>query len=295
MPGWIRKNAGTLAYWVCEGLQEACGVEAGFTTRAGGESITPFDGLNLGSRVGDDPTAVDRNWHRLLDALGADFESVRWAEQVHGVQIRCAGARGFPWAEPGTDGLIDVTGKYMLVTSHADCAAVYIAAPGVPVHALAHAGWKGTAGGIAFAAVQEFIRACPLQPDDLCAAISPCIHGCCYEIGTDVAEAFGGRLGSRLSEALRPDGPKSGSKFRLDIARANRIILENAGLRPERIFECDACTACHPEDFFSHRRDRGQTGRMMAWLRTAPTPGALCAPRRQESTSCPENQPIVGK
>lgn len=264
MPGWVREARGPVTCWICEPLRVACEVEAGFTTRDGGVSPQPWASLNLGRRVGDDAGRVRQNWHRLFDAWEIDPESVRGAEQVHGTVVLPAGQEPFPAYQAGADGLVDPVGRRVLVTLHADCAPVYIAAPGEPAAALVHAGWRGTVGGIAAEGVRLVAEASGCDPGRLYAAIGPCIDWCCYEVGEDVVKPVIARLGCRAKEALRPG---NGGRHQLSLAGANRVVLEEAGLDPVHIFESGLCTACHPDEFFSHRRDRGATGRMAAWLR----------------------------
>lgn len=260
---WVLREAGGVEYRQCLPMLEACGVQTAFTTRRTGTSSGPFGSLNFGRHAGDVPGRVDRNWQLLFEALGIEPSQARLAQQVHGSIVQAAGDRGYPWAEPGADGLIDPHGALVLITMHADCAPVYLAVPGLHAHALVHAGWRGTAAGIAARAVEQLSRLTGRDPSEFHGAIGPCIRSCCYEVGPDVIMPVRETLGPRFAEAVDTSGPK----LRLNLAAANRIILEEAGIPPHHIYDSGLCTACHPGDFFSHRRDSGVTGRMLAWQR----------------------------
>ena len=279
MEAWSRIAKNGLDFWICNPLLEHCGAEALFTTRKGGTSIGPWESLNVSAKTGDRVADVNANLQALMTALSIDPGSVRGVQQVHGVEIVNPGAELYPTVSPGADAIFDREGRHVLVTVHADCAPVYLAAAGNPALLLMHAGWRGTAAGITRRGVALFTREINCSVKDLYAAIGPCIHECCYEVGTEVAQAFADCLGNRCREALQVvptpaagartalTAQAAGDKHRLNLARANRVILEQAGIAPERIFENRLCTACHGSDFFSHRRDGGQTGRMMAILR----------------------------
>lgn len=268
---WSRIAKNGHDFWVCNPLQEHCGVEALFTTRSGGVSTGPWRGLNLSSKTGDDAAHVTANLQALTTSLGIDPQMVRGIQQIHEIDIVNPGPDAYPIVCPGADGIFDREGQHVLVTQHADCAPVYLAAIGKPALMLLHAGWRGTAAGITRRGVTLFMREAGCSVKDLFAAIGPCIHECCYEVGPEVARAFADCLGERCAEAMQavpaPESAAAENRYRLNLARANRIILEQAGILPERIFENHLCTACHDGDFFSHRRDGSKTGRMMAILR----------------------------
>ena len=126
-----------------------------------------------------------------------------------------------------------------------------------------HSGWRGTAGRIAEAAVATLAQA-GAAPATLRAAIGPCIGVCCYEVGEDLAERFTDAFGT---EVVRRDGPRA----HLDLRLAVRRTLEQAGVAGAHIEDVPGCNACDARRFFSHRRDRGGTGRHLAFI----APGAL--------------------
>lgn len=137
----------------------------------------------------------------------------------------------------------------------ADCVPILLVDAKRRAVAAVHAGWRGTAAQIAKHAIERLSAEFSSDPADLYAAIGPCIRACCYEVGPDVAQNFG---------ALFQTHASAPGKSRLDLAAANRTELTAAGLAPARIFDCDLCTACHIDRFFSYRREPQNPGRMLS-------------------------------
>ena len=236
------------------------GATAAFTTRLGGVSKPPFDSLNLGIFSDDEPGAVAENRRRLATALGCPPDRVAIAHQVHGAELirhsvppspRCSFAPyegrveqgGLGDSElPDADGhIIGGSGAAALVFV-ADCVPVALAGPaGI---AMLHCGWRGLAAGI-IARGAEAIGATD-------AAVGPSIGPCCYEVGAEVLAAFG-RLGEGVAVASM-----------LDLPEVTRRLLAEAGVG--RVEVSGLCTSCESDLFFSHRRDRGRTGRQAGLL-----------------------------
>jgi YfiH family protein len=218
-----------------------------FSTRIGGVSDGPFRSLNLGIRTEDDPACVVENRGRLCAATAADPDGATMAWQRHGATVTRAQPRGI--ITPGTvydhcDGLwSDERGRAMLLLT-ADCLPIAIVRRDhrPPALSILHAGWRGLLAGIAAAGVRV------LGGGRLAAAIGPSIGPCCYEVGEDVAAPF--------REAFGDDVVRDG---RLDLWTSAERALRAAGC--ERVDRFDVCTSCEAERFFSHRRDRGRTGR----------------------------------
>ena len=222
---------------------------AAFTTRVGGVSGGAFESLNLGALTDDDPLNVAENRRLACEAAGAEAATATMAWQHHSAEVRQAEPRGI--VTPGTqfdrcDGLWsdEPTQAMMLLT--ADCLPVALgrdsgsARP--PALAVLHVGWRGLLAGIVDRGAEA------LGGGPLTAAVGPGIGPCCYEVGEDVAEPFRAAFG----EEIVADG-------RLDLWSATEEALRAAGC--EQVERTDLCTYCHPELFFSHRRDRGRTGR----------------------------------
>lgn len=218
-----------------------------FSTRVGGVSKGPYESLNLGILTADDPARAVENRRRLADRVGIDPERARMAWQQHGPLVNKASPEGI--LTPGTrheacDGWwSDERGQGMMLLT-ADCLPVAIARAdgGAPALAVLHVGWRGLLAGI----VENGAKA--LGDGPLAAAIGPGIGPCCYEVGPEVTEPFVNRFGPRIA-----DGRK------LDLWRATELALNEAGIT--EVERTDLCSFCHPELFFSHRRDRGVTGR----------------------------------
>jgi hypothetical protein len=218
------------------------GATAAFSTRIGGVSDPPFDTLNLGRLTGD--PGVGENRRRLAEALGLDPRNVLIGRQVHECHVQRHDAPTDPSAyaepEPGlpeADGhATDRPGLAPLVFV-ADC--LPVALSGSRGVAMIHGGWRGLAAGITRRGVGE-VQA-------TAAAIGPGIGPCCYEVGDEVRDAFGS-LGPGIADGRM-----------LDLREIARRLLAEAGV--DRVEVSELCTSCHPELFFSHRRDRGRTGR----------------------------------
>lgn len=230
--------------------------EVGFSTRRGGISDGAFASLNLGLLTGDEPERVRRNRLSLCAAAGLDPGRTTMVRQRHGCDVhRAAAGRGI--AEPGAaqadgDGLwSDEPGVGMLLVT-ADCLPIALARPPGPEPALAvlHAGRSGLLEGVVAAGARA------LGGGPLAAAIGPGIGPCCYEVGEEVAAPFRAAFGE--------DVARGGT---LDLWTAAERALRAAGC--ESIERLDLCTACDPKRFFSHRRDRGRTGRQGVIARVA--------------------------
>jgi YfiH family protein len=211
-----------------------------FSTRVGGVSEGPFDSLNLGRLTDDEPERVDENRRRLLAEVGAEPERLTLNRQTHSALVHraTAGERG----RPG-DGLWTEEAALPLLALGADCLPLALVRdrgerPGA---AVLHVGWRGLLAGIVEAGAAAL-------GGRQAAAIGPGIGPCCFEVGEEVAEPFRARFGD---DVLRGRN--------LDLWTAAERALRAAGVGSvERV---DLCTSCNPELFFSHRRDRGRTGR----------------------------------
>jgi YfiH family protein len=256
-------------------------VKAGFSSGRGGIDSSPGLRFNLGFDCGDDRGVVESNRRRLLDAVGLDPRSLVAAGQVHECGVGEAGRPGGTGGPGGTgrsSGALVVPGVDALVTDRpgvtivigcADCLAVYVLDLTRPAIGLAHAGWRGCAGNMPSVLLGEMERRFGSDPARVLAAISPGIGPCCYEVDEPVRRAFAagpaGRAGPGVF-APAPGDARGGRHWRLDLAEACRLSLEEAGVAPQNIASSSLCTSCHPSVFFSHRRDLGRTGRMLAFM-----------------------------
>ncbi|NLM83290.1 MAG: peptidoglycan editing factor PgeF [Clostridiales bacterium] len=237
-----------------------------FTTRHGGISRGIFATLNLGRTLGDDPEALKENYARVSRALGLGTDRFVFTRQVHGDAVRpCTAADMI--APDGdvpyeADGLITNEINVPLVVSIADCVPILLCDPVRGAVGAVHAGWRGTVQDIAAKAVRRLVSEYGCRPEDIRAAIGPCISICCFETGGDVAQAVHALLGARAEEYIL----KRGDKYMVDLKGINARRLEDAGVLPENIDVSDLCTACRSDTFWSHRKTRGKRGGQAALI-----------------------------
>ncbi len=225
----------------------------GFTTRDGGVSDPPYDRLNLGGAVGDDPARVAENWRRLAAVTGLEFARVR---QVHGVRVVRASAACPPGEE--ADAVLSTVEGVAACVSVADCVPVLLADPETGAVAAVHAGWRGTLARAAAEGVLALGREVGAPASRLLAAVGPAIGPCCYEVSADLAVQFREAFGAAVVRA--------GARPNLDLWAANVAALAGAGVPRAHIDVLGRCTACDRERFYSHRRDAGRTGRQVAFI-----------------------------
>jgi YfiH family protein len=257
--GWRYEAAGGIGLYRAVGLG-AAGALAAVSSRCGGVSRPPWDSLNLGGGLGDAEAAVAENRRRLGTALGVAWPELARVRQVHGTDVHVV--RGGGPQGRDADALIGRGPGAALAILVADCAPVFVLDPRQGAVGLAHAGWRGTAGGIAARTVAAMAAAYGSRPRDLLAAVGPAIGPCCYEVDEPVLA----RLRAAAPwwrEVVRPGRP--GHAF-LDVAGANARFLREAGVPPERVAVAGVCTACGQDRLFSHRASGGRTGRMAAVL-----------------------------
>lgn len=244
-------------------------VRHAFTTRCGGVSRGPFRWLNLGWHVEDDPAAVQENRRRLLEVLCLPPEKLITAHQVHGTEVRVVEEedvkrREGPAGENfvGVDALVTAHPGLVLTVFVADCLPILLLDPRRKAIAAVHAGWRGTAGRAVVHAVETMQKYFGTEAGDCLAALGPAIGPCCYRVGDEVAAIF------RRNYAGWRDFlcPAEGGGWRLDLWEANRQALQEIGMADSNLSLSKMCTACHPELFYSHRRDGGRTGRMAALI-----------------------------
>ena len=238
-----RLSAG-LSFLTDEPLFAATGVRLGFSRRQGGVSEPPYDGLNLGDHVEDDPMAVAENRALLLDAVGLGSTRLLTLNQVHGdVVLALDDDAAAAWEEvaragaAGADGVAVAVPDVTALLCFADCTPVIVVSPS-GAYAVAHAGWRGALAGIPAKAVAALtaldVRAGrAVDPSEYNAYVGP-------HIGADGAD-------------------------HLDLEAAVRASLAEAGIAPERIASSGECTACRDDLYFSYRKSGGRCGRHSAF------------------------------
>jgi YfiH family protein len=251
---------GAIEYLESEALSALGFVTHAFCTRNGGVSRGPYADLNVGDLVGDREEDVGRNSILIEEAFGIPKGRLILMRQVHGNQIRILDGDGpLPEGLPECDGLITDRPEVALGVRTADCVPILFVDPVRRVVGAVHAGWQGTAFGIAAKMVETFVEQYRSRREDLLAVIGPAIGSCCYQVDAPVFESFSAMPGADLF--LRPCAEKG--RWMLDLALANRLQIEEAGLRPERISDTGLCTSCRQDLFFSHRGAEGRAGRQI--------------------------------
>lgn len=240
-------------------LLRGIGVPHAFSTRIGGVSPPPFDSLNLGNPSGcdvrDDSERIRRNYRLLLSAAGCDGRELLAVHQVHGgtvVQVK----RGRPHDnDTKADAMVGDDPARVLSVRVADCVPVLLATEDGKAVAAVHAGWRGVAAAVALSAL-EMLGA---HGKHVVVAIGPSIGFDAFEVGPQVLAEFSRRFGEDAPIRRDPDG-----KGRVNLRECVRRQLLGAGIGEGQIDQTDRCTHTHADEFFSHRRDRGISGRMAA-------------------------------
>ena len=257
-----------------------------FSTRRGGVSTGCLGSLNLGVHRGDEWDRVYENYRRLGAAVGFTPEQTVFTHQTHTDAVARVGAADRGWGlfrevEPERDGIYTNEPGVALVCFSADCTPILLHDPVRHAVAAVHAGWRGTALGIAARCVEAMQRDFGSEPADLRAAIGPCIGPCCFETGPEVRAAMLASLGPEAEAYIRPAaGPqRSGQgadaaapapeeKFFPDLKALNALWLRRAGV--EQIDLSADCTRCRPDRFWSHRLTGQARGSMAAIIMLTP-------------------------
>jgi YfiH family protein len=240
---------------------EASGLEHAIFTRLGGVSPEPWASLNVGGLRGDNPDRVKQNRVLSFGELGREPESVYDVWQVHGTEVICTRSpRPANKMHLKADAILTDRPEVTLFMRFGDCVPVFFYDPSRRVVGLAHAGWKGTVDGMVVKAVAAMRAEYGSQPADIQAAIGPSIAAHHYPVGPEVVaevdKVFGMEAGPLLD--------RTNGEARFDLWAANRLLLERAGVR--RIEIAGICTACHLDDWYSHRGEQGNTGRFGALI-----------------------------
>ncbi|MCL4560414.1 MAG: peptidoglycan editing factor PgeF [Chloroflexi bacterium] len=240
---------------------DQAGIPQAIFTRQGGVSPSPWKSLNAGLTVGDESANVTENRRRSFAAMGKDLSSMYDVWQVHSNKIVCADApRDLRLEILKADAILTYQDDVTLYMRFADCVPILIADPRRRVVGIVHAGWIGTVNRVLEAAIQRLVSTYSLIPSELLAGIGPSICVDHYPVGPDVAAQVRQSFGDQADRLLlERDG-----KIHFDLWKANRLILEEAGVK--NIEMANLCTACHTDDWYSHRAEHGLTGRFGALI-----------------------------
>lgn len=262
-----RTNKGTGLY-CAEALDKAGGVSHGFSTREGGITVDPPKAsLNLSWTRCGSPEEVIANFKIFAEGAGIDYDDMAVVNHEHGANVlRIAhehrGRDFYKDPLPPCDGIITDDPTVTLVTSHADCGAYFFYDPVHRAIGMAHAGWKGTLLRIGAEMARRMAEEFDTDPSDIIAATGPCICRECFEVDADLGEKFQSEFG--YPGISRPG--RQGKAY-VDLELAAAVQFVEAGIRPESITLMNACTYENRQHFFSHRRDKGITGSMAAYIK----------------------------
>ncbi|MGC8541078.1 MAG: peptidoglycan editing factor PgeF [Phycisphaerae bacterium] len=255
----------------------AVGVAHAFSTRIGGVSPAPFDSLNLGNPQGavqDSGDNLQRNFAILLSALGLSNVPMATVQQVHGCEVALLRAEGEgEYSETAqaeirdrfqgqtrADAIVSDVTSAMLAIRIADCAPILLASDDGRIVAAIHAGWRGVVSGVVARSVAE-INTLGITSDRIVAAIGPTIGVKHFEVGAEVAGEF---HTAGLSAAIDTIGY---AKPHINLVAAIKLQLQQCGVT--HVDGGSLCTYASATDFYSHRRDHGTTGRMVAIIQPA--------------------------
>ena len=254
---------GTIEYLESEELSALDFLTNAFCSRRGGVSRAPYDGLNVGDLVGDREADLLQNLNLVKDAFAIPDGRLILMRQVHGDRIHLIDGDGpLPEGPPECDGLITDRPGVALGVRTADCVPLFFVDRPRRFIGAAHAGWRGTALGIAARMVTTLTERFSSRPEDILAVIGPAIGPCCYQVDTPVFDAFSAMPGADLF--LRPC-PEKG-RWMVDLALANRLQILAAGVPSKNIYISGLCTACRQDLFFSHRAAGGRAGRQISLI-----------------------------
>ena len=241
-----------------------------FTTRHGGVSSGCVSTWNFGERQFDSEENILRNFEILAEVMGTTADKMVLTYQTHTVNIMKVtkedAGRGVTrdWGYRDVDGLVTDEKDLTIVTTHADCNAVFFYDPVKKVIGLAHSGWRGTLGGISREMIDIMKREYGTEPGNLICGIGPSLCKDCFEVDEDVAEAFRDADPDYEAFIERRD-----PKYHIDLKAIIRHDLVKKGVKDENVLDMGLCTKCNKDDFFSHRGHKGKRGLMVAAMRLA--------------------------
>lgn len=258
-------NCKGLIYDTADGFSSVGGIYHAFTTRHGGVSPAPFDTLNFADNRGDTSENLLENYRRLGAAVGFNPSRVVGCRQIHSSLVHVADeadAGKILWDERpcDADALITNIPELPLVVFGSDCNVVLLYDPVTRCIGAAHAGWRGTAGGIVQKTSEAMMKTYGAQPQNIHAALGPSIGKCCFETDADVPAALHALHIPEIDAQIE----RRGQKYHIDLKGINRCWLLRSGIFPEHIEVHPDCTMCRTDRYWSHRKMGDARGGMIA-------------------------------
>jgi YfiH family protein len=233
-------------------------VTHGFLTRLGGVSPAPYASLNFDARDTDPIENVEKNKALFHKAFNVPAGRLVTVNQVHGKEV-LAIEGPLPEKPVEADAIVTAETGVAIGMMTADCQPILLYDPVNRAIGAVHAGWKGTALGIAVETVLEMHRRYGTNPEELIASLGPCIGPCCYKVGWNVLDEY-------MAKHREADCFSQNDGLRMDINNANIIQLTLVGVKKENISNDAVCTSCNSDLFFSYRKDNGKTGRQLSFI-----------------------------
>ncbi|HHT9111673.1 MAG TPA: peptidoglycan editing factor PgeF [Candidatus Brocadiaceae bacterium] len=262
----IEKNGNTLPLLYFGSFLRQREINHFVSTRNGGYSNPPYNSLNLGFHVGDDPQLVLKNRGRLASAIGVPFYNFTFAKQIHDCNVkvvteslRGSGAFEYATSIEATDALVTDIPNICLTVLHADCVPVILFDFQKRVIGVVHAGWKGTMLQVTRNTVMVFREKFGSAPENIIAGIGPSIGPCCYKVGPEIIIQAKKVLQNKKGHIYKKT---SGGNGYFDLWEANKIQLLHTGIPEKNIEIAQICTYCNHDIFFSYRYQKGETGRV---------------------------------
>jgi YfiH family protein len=238
-------------------------VKHAFCTRLGGISQGPFRSLNFDPQGGDSRENVLQNKMILAEALELDPERIFLANQVHGDQVLILdedpGDGPSKYHHLDYDAIVTQRTGIAIGVLTADCLPIMVYDPVQSVVGIIHSGWRGTCLNIVGNVISKLQRIFQVEPENLLVGLGPCIGDCCYEVDIKVVRSIKNST-NRWKEFIKP---LKANRYSLDLVGLNVHQLLQAGVPQGNVVRVNACTACNSKIFFSHRANRGRTGRQI--------------------------------
>lgn len=259
----VGKTVPVIKYRIFDGCDD---IVHGFSTRLGGVSRDCLSTMNLSFSRGDSRENVIENHIRFARAVGYDYKSLVFSDQVHKDKIYMVTKKDMGKGIvresdiKGIDGLVTNVPEIPLMTFYADCVPLYFFDPVKRVVGMAHSGWRGTVEKIGAKMIDFMKKNYDSDPKDVLCAIGPSICKDCYEVGSDVAEEFERAFSANEYNSIIYK--KDNGKYRLDLQKACVYNLINSGIQESNIGLPDMCTCCNSNVLFSHRATRGRRGNL---------------------------------
>ncbi|OGO77693.1 MAG: hypothetical protein A2Y23_10275, partial [Clostridiales bacterium GWB2_37_7] len=261
----IHKN-GELVYFTIPSFDKTEMVKHCFTTRQGGISRGIYYSLNTSLTKNDEREHVLVNLNRVCSVIGIDYKNLVFSNQVHGDEIRVVieadKGKGITRESDivNIDALITNVVGIPMITYYADCVPVFILDPIKKAVGLVHSGWKGTTQKIAVKTIEKMRQTYGTRPQDCLIGIGPSIEMQCFEIKEDTALLFKKSFSNRKAFMKQKDE----EHYIVDLWLSVKLMLIELGVLEENISISGFCTCCNEDLFFSHRRDKGNTGSLSA-------------------------------